>query len=137
MTAYMLDANICSFIIRKRPPVVIERLQAAMDKRDAVCISTVVYYEMRGSGLGTRYEPLIQQFLARVTSVAPWDHAAATQSARLWNALRAAGTPIGGADTMIAGHALALGCTLVTNNTREFERVPGLRVEDWVIPQAA
>lgn len=65
-------------------------------------------------------------------AVLPWDRAAVDATKQIKVALRLAGTPIGPNDTAIAGHAIAAGAVLVTNNTGEFERVPSLTLEDWV-----
>ncbi|WP_370641019.1 MULTISPECIES: PIN domain-containing protein [unclassified Pantoea] len=67
----------------------------------------------------------------RFDAILPWDRNAVDATTDLRVALRLAGTPIGPNDTAIAGHAIATGAILVTNNTREFERVPGLALEDW------
>ncbi|MEG7999814.1 VapC toxin family PIN domain ribonuclease, partial [Klebsiella quasipneumoniae subsp. quasipneumoniae] len=71
-------------------------------------------------------------FWDRLDAILPWDRAAVDATTDIRVALRLAGTPIGPNDTAIAGHAIAAGAILVTNNTREFERVPGLVLEDWV-----
>ncbi|MFO5777293.1 VapC toxin family PIN domain ribonuclease, partial [Klebsiella pneumoniae] len=71
-------------------------------------------------------------FSARLDAILPWDGAAVDATTDIRVALRPAGTPIGPNDTAIAGHAIAAGAILVTNNVREFERVPGLVLEDWV-----
>lgn len=131
----MLDTNICSFIMRERPPAVLERLQQAVAFQNSIAISVVTYYEMLlgafGKNASTRHARLVEAFVARLSTILPWDRAAAEQAARVRRDLNAKGTPIGGNDVMIAGHALAADCVLVTNNTREFSRVVGLRVEDW------
>jgi tRNA(fMet)-specific endonuclease VapC len=75
---------------------------------------------------------LVDAFCARLDAILPWDRAAVDATTEIKVALRLAGTPIGPNDTAIAGHAIAAGAVLVTNNTREFERVPGLVLEDWV-----
>lgn len=93
-------------------------------------ISAVTYCEMLRGAVGTPYETRGREFVARL-SVLPWSDAAAEEAARVWRGLKERGTPIGGNDTMIAGHALAEACVLVTNNTREFARVPGLKLQDW------
>lgn len=64
--------------------------------------------------------------------ILPWDRQAVDQAALIKKTLEAQGTPIGGNDTTIAGHAISAGCMLVTNNMGEFMRVPGLKVEDWI-----
>jgi tRNA(fMet)-specific endonuclease VapC len=73
---------------------------------------------------------VVEQFLSRVDCL-PWDEAAATQFATVAADLHKAGTPIGSMDAMIAGHAIAAGAVFVTNNSRHFERVAGLNVENW------
>jgi tRNA(fMet)-specific endonuclease VapC len=131
----MLDTNICSFIMRERPPAVVDRLQRAIELQNSVAISVVTYYEMLLGAIGKNASPrhalLIEAFVARLSAILPWDRVAAEEAMRVTRDLNAKGTPIGGNDAMIAGHALAADCVLVTNNTREFSRVAGLHVEDW------
>jgi len=138
MTAvYMLDTNICSFIMRERPPAVLNRLQAAVERQDSIVISVISYYEMLLGTIGRRASPrhaaLVEAFIARLSDVLPWGRTAAEEAMRIRKDLTAKGTPIGGNDAMIAGHAVAASCVLVTNNMREFARVKGLRAEDWAV----
>ena len=138
MTAVcMLDTNICSFIMRERPPALLRRLQAGAEKQNSIVISVVTYYEILFGTIGRRaslrHAALAQAFVARLSAILPWDREAADQAARIRKDLAAKGTPIGVNDAMIAGHALAADCTLVTNNLREFARVPKLRLEDWTV----
>lgn len=132
---YMLDTNICSYIMRERPVSVLERLQAAVDGQHRIVISVITYYEMLlgtvGRTASPRHARLVEAFSARLSAILPWDAAAAEHATRIKQDLAAKGTPIGSNDTMIAGHALASGSRLVTNNMREFRRVEGLRFEDW------
>lgn len=132
---YMLDTNICSFIMRERPASVLQRLQFATEGQNSIVISVITYYEMLlgtiGRNASPRHAALVEAFVSRLSAILPWESAAAEQATRIRQDLEAKGTPIGGNDTMIAGHALAAECVLVTNNTREFSLVPGLRVEDW------
>ncbi|MGR0254240.1 PIN domain-containing protein, partial [Klebsiella pneumoniae] len=79
-----------------------------------------------------RHIQLVDAFCARLDAILPWDRAAVDATTAIRIAQRLAGTPIGPNDTAIAGHAIAAGAVLVTNNVREFERVPGLVLEDWV-----
>ncbi|HHD2021444.1 TPA: PIN domain-containing protein, partial [Klebsiella pneumoniae] len=79
-----------------------------------------------------RHIELVDAFCARLDAILPWDRAAVDATTEIKVALRQAGTPIGPNDTAIAGHAIAAGAVLVTNNVREFARVPGLVLEDWV-----
>ena len=135
MSMYMLDTNVCSFIMRQRPVAVLERLQAAVERQHSIVISVITYYEMLLGTIGRKASPrhaaLVEAFTARFSAILPWERAAAEQAARLRQDLTAKGTPIGGNDTMIAGHAIAVDCVLVTNNLREFARAEGLRAEDW------
>lgn len=72
-----------------------------------------------------------QHVMAARLEVLPFDSAAASHSGQVRSELKKKGTPIGPYDVLIAGHARSLGLVLVTNNTREFNRVDGLRIEDW------
>ena len=103
---------------------------------DRIVVSAVTYAEMRFGATGPKASPrhiqLVDAFCARLDAILPWDRAAVDATTDIRVALRLAGTPIGPNDTAIAGHAIAAGAVLVTNNVREFERVPGLVLEDWV-----
>lgn len=128
----MLDTNICSFIMREQPEAVIRRLEQTV-----LCNhSAITYAEMRFGAIGKKASPrhalLVDAFCAHLDAILPWDRAAVDVTTDVKAALTAAGTPIGSNDTGIAGHAIATGAILVTNNMREFERVPGLVLEDWV-----
>jgi len=136
---YMLDTNICSFIMRERPPSVLDRLQQAVELQNSVAISVITYYEMLLGAIGKNASPrharLVESFVARLSAILPWDRLAAEEAMRVRRDLNAKGTPIGANDAMIAGHAVAADCVLVTNNIREFSRVAGLHVEDWATQQ--
>ena len=133
---YMLDTNFCSFIIRERPTEVLEKLQACVDAQQRIVISAITYAEMRFGSISkkasTKHAGLVSTFVARLDGILPWDTAAVDETTRVRIALASCGAPIGDNDAAIAGHALAAGTVLVTNNVREFKRVPGLRIEDWV-----
>lgn len=133
----MLDTNICSYIMRERPASVLERLQDAVDRQNQIVISVITYYEMLLGTVGRRASPrhagLVDALVSRLAAILPWDAEAAENAVEIKRTLASKGTPIGGNDTMIAGHALAADCVLVTNNTREFDRVEGLRLEDWAL----
>lgn len=131
----MLDTNMCSFIMRERPETLLKVLQGHVENKDRLVISAITYAELRFGAIGKKASPkhnlIVDQFMERIDGVVPWDKAAvdATTAIKLYLAER--GTPIGANDAAIAGNAIAAGCVLVTNNTREFERVPDLRIEDW------
>ncbi|MBA1183330.1 type II toxin-antitoxin system VapC family toxin [Pseudomonas psychrotolerans] len=136
MTTYMLDTCICSFIMREHPDAVIRRLAAEVKGGNRIVISAITYAEMRYGQIGKKASPkhkvLVDEFVRRLDAVIPWDLRAVDATVEVMRQLNAAGTPIGPNDTAISGHAIAIGCTLVTNNVREFSRVPGLVYEDWV-----
>lgn len=132
----MLDTCICSFIMREQPEAVLKRLEQAVLRRHRIVVSAITYAEMRfgctGKKASPRHAQLVDAFCSRLDAVLAWDRAAVDATTEIRAVLAAAGTPIGSNDAAIAGHAIASGAILVTNNVREFERVPGLKYEDWV-----
>lgn len=132
---YMLDTNICSFIMREQPEAVLNRLEQAVLRNHRIVVSAITYAEMRFGAIGKKASPrhtqLVEAYCARLDAILPWDRAAVDATTQIKAILAAAGTPIGPNDTAIAGHAVAVGAILVTNNTREFMRVPDLKLEDW------
>lgn len=131
----MLDTNICSFIMREQPEAVLMRLEQAVLRRDRIVVSAITYAEMRFGAIGKKASPrhaqLVEAFCVRLDAILPWDRNAVDATTEIKAALTAAGNPIGPNDTAIAGHAIATSAILVTNNVKEFERVPGLTFEDW------
>ncbi|AJQ97039.1 putative nucleic acid-binding protein, contains PIN domain [Gynuella sunshinyii YC6258] len=131
----MLDTNICSFIMRERPEVLLKVLQGHVENKDRLVISAITYAELRFGAIGKKASPrhtvIVDEFIKRIDGVLPWDKAAVDATTQIKLHLAEQGTPIGANDSAIAGNAIAAGCVLVTNNTREFNRVPDLRVEDW------
>ncbi|VVP74111.1 Ribonuclease VapC2 [Pseudomonas fluorescens] len=132
----MLDTCICSFIMRERPEAVLQRLASAVERNNRIVISAITYAEMRYGQIGKKASPkhktLVDEFVKRLDAVLPWDQSAVDATVEAKLQLTQAGLLIGENDTAIAGHAIASGCTLVTNNVREFSRVEGLVFEDWV-----
>lgn len=132
VAAWMLDTNTLSELIRNPRGVLLQRLGAT--EPDAVCTSIVVASELRFGARRRKSEVLsrrVEQLLDSL-AVLPMDEPADEHYADIRTALETAGTPIGSHDLFIAAHARSRGLTLVTHNTREFKRVPGLRVEDWL-----
>jgi len=131
----MLDTCICSFIMRERPVSVLERLAEAVAHRDRIVISAITYAEMRYGQIGKKASPrhktLVDEFVARLDEILPWGKSAVDATIEIQRQLTKTGEIIGQNDTAIAGHAIATGCTLVTNNVREFRRVPALVFQDW------
>ncbi len=128
-----LDTNICSYILRRHPAEMIARF-ATLD-RDQLWLSAIVAAELRfgAAKLGSlRFAAAVEAWLAGF-DVRPWPLEATHHYAQIRAALERAGKPIGGMDLMIAAHALAEDSVIITNNAREFHRVPGLAVEEWAI----
>ncbi|MFV1976501.1 MAG: type II toxin-antitoxin system VapC family toxin [Candidatus Scalindua sp.] len=134
---YMLDTNTCLYIMRERPESVLTELQSRVQQRDRIVISAITYAELRFGAMGKKASPkhnvIVDEFMARIDAVLAWDKAAVEFTAKVKKQLSDKGTPIGNNDTMIAGHALSVNCVLVTNNRKEFERVPDLEIEDWTV----
>ncbi|MBF7141939.1 type II toxin-antitoxin system VapC family toxin [Pseudomonas sp. LY10J] len=132
----MLDTCICSFIMREHPEAVLLRLSHEVSQNNRIVISAITYAEMRygqvGKKASSRHKVLVDEFVKRLDDILPWDLYAVDQTILVKSQLSKAGTVIGPNDTAIAGHAIAAGCTLVTNNVREFSRVQRLKFEDWV-----
>lgn len=129
---YMLDTNICIYAIKHKPEQVFQRLQE--HDPSEICISSVTYaeliYGVERSNAVMRNRIALTVLLSNI-EVLPFDSLAAESYGKVRDELEKAGTPIGPLDTMIAGHARSLNYTVVTNNTREFERVSGLQLENW------
>ncbi len=128
----LLDTNICIYIINARPPEVLARFHRF--RLGEIGISSIVAaelaYGVAKSG-SMRNRSALEMFLAPL-EVLPFDDNAFWAYGDLRAALERQGQPIGAMDTMIAAHARSLDAVLVTNNTREFSRVSGLRLENWV-----
>ncbi len=129
----MLDTDISSYILKNRPP----RLRAKLKASTNPAISSVVYAELcYGIELSVphlqvpRREQLLQ--FVSLLEIIDWSSAAAEHYAQIRTSLKRQGTPIGNMDLLIAAHARSLDCVLVTNNVNEFDRVEGLKVENWV-----
>lgn len=136
MPRYMLDTDTCSYVMKRTSPAVLRRLRT-VPVAD-VCMSVVTKSELL---YGVEVSPRRDQDAAALRAFLPYvevlgfpDEAAA-HYAEIRAALKKGGTPIGANDLFIAAHARCLGLTLVTNNTAEFGRVKGLRVENWTKPQ--
>ncbi len=129
---YMLDTNICVYLIRKKNPVLIQKLAGypVLDIGLSSITVAELQFGVQKSSQPTQNQQALDQFLVPFTIV-DFDYEAATAYGRIRAYLEAQGTPIGSLDTLIAAQALSQGLTLVTNNTREFSRIPDLLLEDW------
>lgn len=132
---YLLDTNLLIYLIKNQPPAVAERVNA-FHPEDRLAMSFVTYAELlKGAERSTR-KPEVVQRLERLREeievLYPQSEAICYHYAEQATRLKQAGTPIGANDLWIACHALAEEATLATHNTREFQRIAGLRLEDWV-----
>ena len=135
MIEYSLDTNACIALINGSLITVRERLQQALGEGGVVCVSAVVLHELwYGVAKSARRDhntERVQAFLSGPLEILPFDSADARAAGVVRAALERVGQPIGAYDALIAGQAVRRGLTLVTANTREFERVDGLMWEDW------
>ena len=133
MLKYMLDTNIVIYTMKKRPDSVRERFKKHHGR---MCISSITYMELvygaERSSNPDRNLTSLEGFVARM-DVLPLDDSAAAHAGQIRAELARLGMPIGPYDQLIAGHARSQGLVLVTNNEKEFARVPGLRTENWVL----
>jgi tRNA(fMet)-specific endonuclease VapC len=134
----LLDTNICAYFMSRKYPSVTAQFRACDPQ--SLCVSALVAGELAyGVELSTRVESNrinLNAFLSMLRIVA-WDEQAMWHFGQQKGRLKKAGTPIGEIDLLIGCQALALGATMVTNNTREFERIEGLKLENWALPSAA
>ncbi len=130
---YLLDTNVCIYIIRHHPPQVIERLKFCAIGEVAISSITLaeLEYGVAKSSRPAQNREALLSFAAPL-EILPFDDQAAMQYGEIRAGLEHSGQPIGAMDLLIAAHARSIPLTLVTHNTREFARVPRLRVEDWV-----
>lgn len=129
---YMLDTNICIFLRKRSFTPLNERMDALAP--GVVAMSVVTWGELvTGAEKSTQKERTLANLdrLREIVPVLDLDHKVGDHYGAIRGTLELAGKPIGVNDNWIAAHARALGLTLVTDNTREFERVPGLSVENW------
>lgn len=130
---YMLDTNICIYAIKNKPEKVLNTLKEKLN--DGICISAITLAELahgvEKSAARDKNRAALLRFLSILT-VLPFDDLAAAEYGEVCADLQRKGTPIGTMDMLIAAHAKTEGLILVTNNTREFERVQGLTLENWV-----
>jgi tRNA(fMet)-specific endonuclease VapC len=130
---YLLDTNICIYLIKKKPMSLITRFNEHSVGDIGVSSITVaeLTYGVHKSQLRAQNQEALLQFLSPLV-ISEFDADAAFSYGQIRAELESQGTPIGSLNTLIAGHAVSLGVKLVTNNVREFSRVPNLIVENWV-----
>ncbi|XID75027.1 tRNA(fMet)-specific endonuclease VapC [Alkanindiges sp. WGS2144] len=132
MLKYMLDTNIAIYVIKRRP---ISALEKFNQHASQMCVSSITVAELihgaEKSQNSQQAFAVVEDFLSRL-SILDYDYSAAGHYGDIRAVLERKGTPIGVNDLHIAGHARSAGLILVTNNLREFERVEGLRLDNWV-----
>jgi tRNA(fMet)-specific endonuclease VapC len=131
---YLLDTNLCIYTIERRPEEVFRRVEAC--RIGDIGISTITYselcYGVSKSQAVKRNRAALERFVAPL-EILEFGSEAALVYGEVRAALEQKGLPIGPMDLLIGAHALAVGCVLVTNNTREFERIPELEIDDWAV----
>lgn len=133
MIQYMLDTDICSYIIREKPIKVFERFETL--EMNQLCISVITYaeliYGVEHSSSKKINRSIVDDF-ANHLNIIEWDKSAAEHYGKIRAFLQAGGNIIGAMDMMIAAHAVSQKTTLVTNNEKHFKRVPALNIENWI-----
>lgn len=134
---YMLDTDICIFLLRKESPELIERVQSVPLRQQVISAVTLaeLTFGVRKASASQRKQnqTVLDQFTSHL-AVLDWPQAASQSYAEIRLDLEKRGKQIGAADLMIAAHAHTIGATVVTNNIKDFSRVKGLRVENWKLP---
>jgi len=131
---YMLDTDICIYIIKRKPLRVLERLESI--RPDQLSMSAITFAElMNGAKKSQRLEANVSRLnaLGEILEICSFDQQAAVAYGDVRSSLEKRGEVIGPHDLLIAAHALSLDRTLVTNNEREFKRVEGLKVDNWAV----
>lgn len=129
---YLLDTNICIYIIKKKPEKVLQKFRTLT--LGSVAISSITIAELH-YGIEKRSKPkqnqdALDKFLTPL-EIINFDYDATIEYGKIRSDLERKGTPIGTFDTLIAAHALSLDLTLITNNEKEFQRIPKLKIENW------
>jgi tRNA(fMet)-specific endonuclease VapC len=132
---FLLDTNICIYVMKQRPPEVLSRFEA-IATQEPLGISVITLAELEHGVVTSQARAnncaILEAFLSNV-DVIDWGKKAAKVYGEICTDLEQKGMIIGQMDLMIAAHCLSLDGVLVTNNVREFERVPGLKLENWVV----
>ncbi len=131
--SYLLDTNICIYIIKRKPQSVIERLRQIPFNQLFISAITVaeLEYGVRKSSFPDKNQSALNEFL-NPFSMVNFDRNATIEYGNIRSELEKNGIPIGPLDMLIAAHAKSMDLTLVTNNERELSRVNGLQIENWV-----
>jgi tRNA(fMet)-specific endonuclease VapC len=130
---YLLDTNICIYLIKQKPPQILAKFNRyTLDDLGISAISVAeLQYGVQKSRFPAQNQAALEQFLLPL-NIVDFDYAAAIAYGRIRAQLEAHGTPIGAMDLLIAAQALSANLGIITNNTREFSRIPSLRVLNWL-----
>ena len=134
MITYLLDTNICIYIIKRKPLYVFEKFETLTPGTVGVSSITVaeLLYGVSKSSFPDKNHDALQQFLVPI-EIIEFDYEAAEYYGKLRSRLEKMGKPIGPLDMLIGAHALSLNVPLITNNLKEFNRIEGLQTENWII----
>jgi tRNA(fMet)-specific endonuclease VapC len=130
---YMLDTDICIYIIKRKPKSALKRLESLQPGQ--LAMSAITFAElMNGAKKSKQVEANVAKLneLGELIQILPFDQKAAILYGDVRSTLEKKGNIIGSNDLLIAAHALSLDCILVSNNEKEFKRVDGLRIENWI-----
>jgi tRNA(fMet)-specific endonuclease VapC len=133
MSEYILDTDTCAFILRKSSPVLLERIQEVPLHQQ--CMSVVTLAELLyGAQVSSKKKSNRDavELLARYVKILEWTLDAADHYAEIRADLKKKGQQLGASDLLIAAHARSIGAVIVTNNAKDFGRVKGLKLENWM-----
>jgi len=130
MSLLMLDTDVSSYIIKRRPESLVDRIETHAER---LCVSVITAAELRFGAEKAKRPQLTElvEALLEMLAILDWTNEVMHHYARLRLALEQAGTPIGNMDLLIASHAISERSTLVTNNLKHFSKVPGLNLQEW------
>lgn len=130
---FLLDTNICIYLIKQKPPEVLQKFNTYQVGDLGISSITVAELEfgVQKSQFPDRNQQALEQFLLPL-KIADFDNTSAKIYGDVRATLEKRGTPIGSLDTLIAAHAVSLQVTLITNNVKEFSRVPNLKLDNWI-----
>ncbi len=130
---FMLDTNICIYIIKRKPLNVIKHFSQIEISQIGISSITLseLFYGVSKSSEPQKNQMALMQFIAPL-EILPYDDEAAQYYGSLRTYLERQGSPIGSLDMLIAAHALSIACILITNNEKEFIRIPNLKIDNWV-----
>lgn len=129
---YLLDSNICIYIIKEQPPQVLNKLRQFSVQEIKLSTISICELAFGAEKSGSIKNKLALEKFITPFNIEPFDQACIWHYAKLRQQLQSSGQVIGSLDMLIAAHAIALNATLVTNNVKEFKRIPNLNIENWI-----